>query len=1084
MEKRYCFNSITTLAMIFALNAFIARALSANWEKSSNNLPISKQEVSYQSEPASSKSLPDGKAGDSLPKGVTQDWLNSLRDENGNRIIPENSSRDSRKISEEPEGDAMQRKVFDGFNAGDRFGNSVSSAGDVNGDGYSDIIIGAQNYSNTGRVYIYFGGLTLGSSSDTVDIVITGVAVNGNFGFQVSTAGDVNDDGYSDVIVGADGYSTNTGRAYVYFGGAAMNNTADVIMTGEAANNFFGSSVSTAGDVNDDGYDDVIVGARGYSSNSGRAYVFFGGAVMNNSADVIMTGEAVNNFFGRSVSSAGDVNNDGYSDVIVGARGYSSSTGRAYLFFGDTVMNNAADVILTGESAGSAFGRSVSSAGDVNGDGYSDVIVGADGYSSDTGRAYVYFGGAVMNNSSDVIMTGEAANNSFGFSVSAAGDINGDGYSDVIVGADGYNTNTGRTYFFFGGPVMNNAEDVTMTGEAVGDQFGYSVSSAGDINGDGYSDVIVGAYGHASDTGRAYVFDYVLSGEIVSDVTFTGEETGSQFGRSVSSAGDVNGDGYEDIIIGAYRYSSNTGRAYIFFGGEVINNVADVTLTGETPDDYFGWSVSSAGDVNGDGYPDVIVGAYGYSTNTGRAYVYFGGAVMNNTADVIMSTVAAVLFGFSVSTAGDVNDDGYSDVIVGASGSGKAHVYFGGANMDSVEDVTMTGEGGSFGVRVSAAGDVNGDGYDDVIVGAVGYSSNTGRAYIYFGGAVMNNISDVVMTGEAVNNQFGVVSKAGDVNGDGYDDVIVGAWGYQVQIAGRAYIYFGGSSMDNNADVIMTGQGADYIGFSVSSAGDMNGDGYSDVIVGMNSGRGAYVYFGGAVMNNTIDVKIRAGIGDGSLGSSVSSAGDMNGDGYDDVIVGDPSAGRAHLYLASTISVVPTLNLTMFIEGFYNPGVDSQVKDTISIELRNSTSPFAIADQSSDVVSANGNVQLRFFNAPDGNYYVAVKHRNSIETWSANAIGFSQTMPDDYDLSSALAQAYGGNQKQIDASPLRYGIYSGDINQDGIVDLTDVTNTYNDANIFASGYVPTDLNGDSFVDLSDINIAFNNSNLFVSKITP
>ncbi len=136
---------------------------------------------------------------------------------------------------------------------------------------------------------------------------------------------------------------------------------------------------------------------------------------MNNVADVIMTGEATGINFGVSVSSAGDVNGDGYSDVIVGAYGYSSNTGRAYMYFGGAAMDNAADVTMTGETAGNIFGVSVSSAGDVNGDGYSDVIVGAYGYSSSTGRAYIFFGGSSMDNIADVTMTGEAANNYFGF---------------------------------------------------------------------------------------------------------------------------------------------------------------------------------------------------------------------------------------------------------------------------------------------------------------------------------------------------------------------------------------------------------------------------------------------------------------------------------------------------------------------------------------------------------------------------------------------------------------------------------------------------------------------------------------------
>jgi hypothetical protein len=174
----------------------------------------------------------------------------------------------------------------------------------------------------------------------------------------------------------------------------------------------------------------------------------------------------------------------------------------------------------------------------------------------------------------------------------------------------------------------------------------------------------------------------------------------------------------------------------------------------------------------------------------------------------------------------------------------------------------------------------------------------------------------------------------------------------------------------------------------------------------------------------------------------------------------------------------------MFIQGFYNSGVDAQVKDTITVELRNSTSPFAVADQSRAVVSANGTVQLRFLNAPDGSYYIAVKHRNSIETWSTSAIAFSQTTPANYDLSAALSQAYGNNEVQVDISPLRFAIYSGDVNQEGVVDGTDGALVDNDAFNFEFGYVATDVNGDGVVDGSDAAIVDNNAFNFVSSITP
>ena len=428
--------------------------------------------------------------------------------------------------------DAMSVRTYNGQAVNSYFGCSVSSAGDVNGDGYADIIVGAYAYnSNTGRVYIYFGGQI---PHYTPDVVLNGEITNNYFGFSVSTAGDVNGDGYSDVIVGAYGYSTQTGRAYIYYGGALMNNTADVIMTGEATSDRFGWAVSTTGDVNCDGYSDVIVGAHGYSTSTGRAYIYYGGASMDNTADVTMTGEAVGNYFGWSVSTAGDVNSDGYADVIVGAEGYSSNTGRAYIYFGGASMNNTADVALTGEATDNYFGHSVSTAGDVNGDGYSDVIVSANGYSSYTGRAYIYYGDASMNNIADVTMTGEATANAFGGSVSKAGDVNGDGYSDVIVGAQGYSSGTGRAYIYYGGASMNNTTDISITGEATNNRFGCSVSTAGDVNGDGYSDVIAGAYGYSTNTGRAYVYIQSMTGPDIPDLKITGEAIVNYLGCSVS----------------------------------------------------------------------------------------------------------------------------------------------------------------------------------------------------------------------------------------------------------------------------------------------------------------------------------------------------------------------------------------------------------------------------------------------------------------------------------------------------------------------------------------------------------------------
>ncbi|MCB0728212.1 MAG: hypothetical protein KDD00_12160, partial [Ignavibacteriae bacterium] len=178
------------------------------------------------------------------------------------------------------------------------------------------------------------------------------------------------------------------------------------------------------------------------------------------------------------------------------------------------------------------------------------------------------------------------------------------------------------------------------------------------------------------------------------------------------------------------------------------------------------------------------------------------------------------------------------------------------------------------------------------------------------------------------------------------------------------------------------------------------------------------------------------------------------------------------------------LNLTMLIQGFYDAGTNSMIRDTVRIYLRNSSSPYAIVDSAKAYISSSGTGTFSFQNASNGvNYYLNLIHRNSIETWSKNPEMFSAgTMT--YDFSNAANKAFGNNQIQIDLSPLKFAIYSGDQNQDGNVDLSDIVNVSNEAAYFTSGYFPTDMNGDNITDLNDVVITSNNASSFVAKIVP
>jgi len=810
--------------------------------------------------------------------------------------------------------DALNSTAFTGQHSQDYFGYSVSKAGDINGDGYNDIIIGSPGNntvgSSAGRVFIYFGGTSIGTMPD---VVLTAQATGDYFGCSVSDAGDLNGDGFGDFIVGAmyaDAPANNSGKAYIYFGGNEISNTANLTISGTATNDFLGSSVACAGDVNGDGYSDVLVGA----AFGNKAYIFFGGANMNNVADVNLTGEVTGDNFGFSVSGAGDINGDGYSDVIVGAPYYTSGVigdaGRAYLYYGGASMNNTADVIFTGTVMSNALGYSVSNAGDVNGDGYEDIIIGAPFSSS--GQANIYFGGAAPDNTADVVFTGQATNDEFGVSVACAGDVNCDGYSDVIVGSllnDLAGTNYGAAFVYFGGISIDNIADAVFTGSAAADDFGYSVQSAGDVNGDGINDFLISSpYVSGTMTGKVYLYSNSMTGNDVADLKLWGPTYLGYFGHFVSGAGDLNGDGYGD-----YCYSNYQGALCIFFGGTALHSTPDLTVNSVLPG-YITASVADcAGDVNGDGYDDIIVGNY----LANYALIYYGGTSMDTLADVTLS--GANQFGVSVAGAGDVNGDGFADVIVGSLGTGtnpnKAYIYFGGRPMNNLPDLILRSYNDLSYPTISSAGDVNKDGYSDIIVGNISANSYTGQVSLYYGGSAMDTTKDVIFSGAATGDQFGYSVGSGDFNNDGYSDILAGA-NYNNDggsAAGKVYIYYGSAYIDNTVDVSIPGIPNERLGRNVTDAGDVNNDGFDDILASSNYGGDgrAYVYFGGSYISTTPSITMAATRTGEVLGAVVKSAGDINKDGFSDLIINSANVntdyGAISIYLSSSTATVPRI---------------------------------------------------------------------------------------------------------------------------------------------------------------------------------
>ncbi len=404
----------------------------------------------------------------------------------------------------------------------------------------------------------------------------------------------------------------------------------------------------------------------------------------------------------------------------------------------------------------------------------------------------------------------------------AVSDLNADGRSDLVVGAKGHDSiasNAGRVYVFPGGPSLagDTRPVLTYDGEAEGDFFGQSVSSRGDVNGDGVSDLLVGAPFSQRQTGRAYLFTGGTNAATMPAATLTGAAMGADFGRSVAIVGDVNGDGFDDVLVGASTASGGGvagGQAFLFFGGATLDTTPDLTLNAASAGDQFGRVVAAAGDVNGDGFADFLVGAPRADTmagaDSGAAYLYLGGATPDGTADLVVRGAAMDdLLGAAVSAAGDLNGDGYADFLVGAPqrmrSAGAALVFLGGASLAAMPASTLTGTastgpGEALGRALAGVGDVNGDGFDDVLVGSpfftVGAELSAGKVTLHFGSAQgLTAAPAVTFNGTITSDNLGdALAGPGDIDGDGLDDLLLGA--PQAPFMGRggpgtAYLHLG-----------------------------------------------------------------------------------------------------------------------------------------------------------------------------------------------------------------------------------------------------------------------------------------------------
>lgn len=481
-----------------------------------------------------------------------------------------------------------------------------------------------------------------------------------------------------------------------------------------------GLSVTSAGDFNDDGIDDILIGAPfadpSGESIAGESYILFGGQEFGDTVSLATLGQVggaagstlngIDMFdgSGNAVSSAGDVNNDGIDDILIGiSPPGNDSPGESYIVFGGQNLPTAVDLETLGQIGGAAgfrligvddgdaSGFSVASAGDINDDGIDDILIGA--YQADqpgalgAGESYVVFGGQSFGAVVDLatlgqtgglagfLLAGVDADDGSGYSVDAAGDVDGDGIDDLLIGTRIANqpgaARAGESYVVFGGQTFGSQVDLatlgqvggadgfTLTGVAADELSGVSVASVGDVNDDGFDDIVIGTLlsgGYVVFGGQSFgaTIDLATVGQASGTAGFTLSIDGvdSLAGLAVASAGDLNGDGIDDLVIGEDRSSTEAGTSYVVLGGQSFGADVELSTLGQ-PGGAAGYilngiddgglsaaSVASAGDINDDGIGDLLIGAPAAGAEgTGETYVVYGGTDILDRFDASDGTV-------------------------------------------------------------------------------------------------------------------------------------------------------------------------------------------------------------------------------------------------------------------------------------------------------------------------------------------------------------------------------------------------------------------------------------------------------------
>lgn len=828
------------------------------------------------------------------------------------------------------------------------------TAGDVNGDGYSDILVFTWRFGVTsaneeiGRAWVFHGAAGLPSAlpSWTSDGPSQASA---RFGYDATPLGDVNGDCYDDVAISAQLYDngqTDEGAVFVYLGSATgLGASAAWVLEGDATN-AMATLAQLPGDVDGDGYHDVLLLTR---IATAPVSLYRGGPTPPVAPAWTML-STLHAFTAIAGSGVGDVNGDGRDDFLLGESDPAPTSNSVDLYFGDgTGVSGAAWSASIPSSARFGFvGQRTIGTGDFNQDGRPDLAISAlmNGSVPSSVNIYLGTGGGLWFPSTPSHVLSGPPLFDYAHGLMSAGDFDGDGYPDLAIGSP----LPGSVAIHAGIPFGINpsaTSTLTLAPPQSGANFGTACGTAGDVNGDGLSDVFVVAATASAGNGLVQVFRSFPGLPLVppppgQTSTLTGTAT-SRFGTSLAFTGDVDGDGFNDLLVGAPNHDTaalDAGRAELFRGTrDGVSATASWTWTGTTDFQRTGAAVAFAGDVNGDGRTDAVIGVPGYSNgqlNEGRVLVFLATGSPGTPLELgpvftFESNVANARLGESVAAAGDLNGDGFADLVAGAPGTaegqserGALYVFLGhglgqgGYPLALNRYVLGPAASAQFGHSVAGVGDVNRDGLSDVLIGAPGVSngeSGEGRAYLYLGNFALGLDPTAAWTDEAnsASASFGfAVTAAGDVDADGYADFLVGAPGFQAASSGgRAYLYRGRSASPPvvpSPQTLDGGQANARFGASVAFAGDVNSDGFSDVAFGApiyNSGAGRLtVHIGTSSGLNTAPDDAYVGAAGAQLGAGLGPCGDLDGDGFSELCAGEPAFnngdGQLLIYVGGT----------------------------------------------------------------------------------------------------------------------------------------------------------------------------------------